>query len=106
MFVLDSDYLSLIHVAESKLGNHLRRRMNEIGPSEFATTIANYDEQTRGWMAVVARAKRNSDLIEAYRRLERHLRVYCSMPVLSFDERAAIQTQRRRYWANRLSYLR
>ena len=33
------------------------------------------------------------DLIDGYRRLERHLRVYCSMPVLSFDEKAAIRFQ-------------
>jgi tRNA(fMet)-specific endonuclease VapC len=93
MFVLDSDYLSLIHLAESKLGKYLRRRMNEIGPTEFATTIANFDEQTRGWMAFAARAKRNAELIDAYRRLERHLRVYYSMSVLSFDENAAIHYQ-------------
>jgi tRNA(fMet)-specific endonuclease VapC len=93
MFVLDSDYLSLIHLAESRLGGHLRRRMSEIGTTEFATTIANFDEQTRGWMAVAARARRNAELIDAYRRLERHLRVYCSMPVLSFDENAAVRYQ-------------
>lgn len=93
MFVLDCDYLSLIDLAESKLGGRLRRRMNEIGPAEFATTIANYDEQTRGWMAFVARARRNPELIDAYQRLERHLKVYCSMPVLSFDDRAAMHLQ-------------
>jgi tRNA(fMet)-specific endonuclease VapC len=93
MYVLDSDYLSLIDLAESKLGDFLRRRMITTGTAEFTTTIANFDEQTRGWMAVIARAKRNTDLIDAYRRLERHLKVYCSMPVLSFDEKAAVRFQ-------------
>jgi tRNA(fMet)-specific endonuclease VapC len=93
MFVLDSDYLSLLDLAESKLGNYLRGRMNDTGFGEFATTIVNFEEQTRGWMAFAARTTGNAKLIDAYRRLERHLRLYCSMPVLSFDENAAIRFQ-------------
>jgi tRNA(fMet)-specific endonuclease VapC len=93
MFVLDSDYLSLIDRAGSKLGDFLRRRMGQIGPDEFATTIVNFDEQTRGWMAVAARARRMKELINAYGRLERHLRVYCPMRILSFDEAAAMRFQ-------------
>jgi len=93
MFVLDSDYLSLIHRAESELGSRIRRRMAELGPAEFATTIVNFEEQTRGWLSFAAKSKRNADMIEAYRRLEGHLRVYCPMKVLAFDEAAAVRFQ-------------
>jgi tRNA(fMet)-specific endonuclease VapC len=93
MYVLDTDYLSLIGRAESKSGAGLRRRMEEIGVSEFATTIANYDEQTRGWLAFSAKAKTVAETIEAYRRLNRHLSLYCSMRVLDFDELAATRYQ-------------
>jgi tRNA(fMet)-specific endonuclease VapC len=93
MYVLDSDYLSLIGQAESKLGARLRRRMEEIGVSEFVTTIASYEEQTRGWLAFSAKAKTVAKTIEAYRRLNRHLSLYCSMRVLDFDELAATRFQ-------------
>ncbi len=93
MFVLDSDHLSLIDRSDSELGTRIRRRIEHIGKELFATTIVNYDEQTRGWMAYAAKAKRNSELIEAYRRLERHLHMYCATRVLSFDELAAVRFQ-------------
>jgi len=93
MFVLDSDHLSLIDRAESAVGGLIRRRIEQMGSSEFATTIANFDEQTRGWMAYGARARRNAELIQAYDRLEKHLRLYCSARILSFDESAAVHYQ-------------
>ena len=93
MFVLDSDHLSLIDRSDSKLGSSIRRRIEQIGVHHFATTIVNYDEQTRGWLAYSAKAKRNAELIDAYRRLEGHLRIYCATRVLSFDELAAVKFQ-------------
>lgn len=54
MFVLDSDHLSLIDRADSASGGLIRERMEQIGLSEFATTIANFDEQTRaGWLTLL-----------------------------------------------------
>src|SRR5205085_5255073 len=91
MFVLDSDYLSLIHQAESELGGRIRHSIEDVGPAEFVTTIVNFEEQTRGWLAFAAKSKSNAELIEAYRRLEGHLRVYCPMTVLAFDQSAAMR---------------
>ena len=93
MYVLDSDYLSFIAREESQSGRHLRQRMQVIGVSEFATTIANYEEQTRGWLAFAAKTRRVSELIDAYDRLQRHLSLYCSIRILRFDELAATKLQ-------------
>jgi tRNA(fMet)-specific endonuclease VapC len=93
MYVLDTDYLSLIARAESGLGVLIRRRMDEVGVAEFSTTIANYDEQTRGWLAFIAKSKTVAQLIEAYRRLQRHLSLYCSIQILDFNELAATKYQ-------------
>ena len=38
------------------------------------TTIITYEEQTRGWMAYMARTKTVAEEIEAYGRLKIHLR--------------------------------
>ena len=93
MYVLDSDYLSLLAHANSQSGRHLRQRMEEIGVSEFATTIANYEEQTRGWLAFAAKARRVAELIDAYARLQKHLSLYCSIRILAFDDLAATRFQ-------------
>lgn len=44
-------------------------------------------------MAYAARARRNADLIQAYSRLEKHLRPYCTTRILSFDDSAAVHFQ-------------
>jgi tRNA(fMet)-specific endonuclease VapC len=93
MYVLDSDYLSLIAREESQPGKHLRQRITAVGLSEFATTVANYEEQTRGWLAFTAKARQVSALIDAYDRLQRHLDLYCSIQVLGFDDVAATKFQ-------------
>ena len=60
----------------------------------MAVTIVSYEEQTRGWLAYVARARTLGQQVEAYRRLRRHLDVYRTAKVLDFDEQAATQFQR------------
>lgn len=93
MFVLDSDHLTLIDRSESTAGQRIRERIEAVGTAGFATTIVNYEEQTRGWLSYAAKAKRNSELIDCYRRLERHLRLFCGTRILAFDESAAVQFQ-------------
>ena len=56
---------------------------------EIATTIVSVEEQTRGWLAVIARSRGRARLIEAYARLENHLMVIADWRVLGFDEASA-----------------
>ncbi len=90
MLVLDTDHMSLLEwgAADSAA---LRERIADIPPDQAATTIISYEEQMRGWMAYIARAKSLTQQIEAYRRLRRHLENYRQIPVLDFDEGAAVQ---------------
>ena len=56
-----------------------------------------YDqEQMRGWMAYLARARSMAQQITAYGRLLAHLDNYRRIPVLEFDEAAAMVFQRLR----------
>ena len=71
----------------------LRSRL-QVVDEEVAVTIVSYEEQTRGWLAYVARARTLGQQVEAYRRLRRHLDVYRTAKVLDFDEQAATQFQR------------
>jgi tRNA(fMet)-specific endonuclease VapC len=61
---------------------------------EVATTIISYEEQTRGWFAVLAKARTLAAEVEAYRRLSRHLENYRELLVLEFRQEAAVHYQR------------
>jgi tRNA(fMet)-specific endonuclease VapC len=96
MVVLDTDHLTLLEQAKSAAGTRLRARLAGVAPPDAVTTIVTYEEQTRGWLAYMSRAKTLAQQIEAYRRLARHLDTYRSIPVLEFDEAAAVELQRLR----------
>jgi tRNA(fMet)-specific endonuclease VapC len=87
MLVLDTDHMSLLEWG-SKASSVLRERLADVAADQVATTIINYEEQVRGWMAYIARAKSSSQQLLAYQRLSRHLDNYREIPVLEFDEAA------------------
>jgi tRNA(fMet)-specific endonuclease VapC len=95
MLILDSDHMSLLEWGGEGCAA-LRERLADCSPDEVATTIVNYEEQIRGWMAYIARAKSTAQQVEAYQRLRRHLDNYRQIPVLDFDEAAADEFQRLR----------
>jgi tRNA(fMet)-specific endonuclease VapC len=74
----------------------LRERLTDRDEHEVATTIVNYEEQIRGWMAYIAGARSIDSQVEAYRRLRNHLDNYRQVPVLDFDQAAAAVYQRLR----------
>lgn len=88
MLVLDTDHMSLLEW-DSSSASRLRERLADHEPHEVATTIVNYEEQIRGWMAYIASARSLTDQVEAYRRLRNHLENYRQVPVLDFDATAA-----------------
>jgi tRNA(fMet)-specific endonuclease VapC len=60
------------------------------------TTVISYEEQMRGWMAYLARARLMAPQITACGRLPSHLENYRRIPVLGVDEAAATEFQRLR----------
>ena len=97
MVVLDTDHVSVLEWASSPEALTLRSRLEQLPDEEIATTIISFEEQTRGWLAVLAKARALSRQVEAYRRLRRQLDNYCGMAVLDFDERAATEYQQLRH---------
>jgi len=96
MLVLDTDHVSLLEQLDSPEGRRLRERLAPVPEAEKATSIISFEEQTRGWMAVLAQARDMARLIDAYRRLKQQLTNYCAMNVLEFGERSAVEFQRLR----------
>ena len=96
MFVLDTDHLSLLQWNVGVEGRRLSKRLSVIPADELVTTIISFEEQMRGWLSYLGKARTVTQQIEAYRRLTRHLEYYRQIPVLTFDETAAVEFQRLR----------
>lgn len=95
MLILDTDHMSLLEW-DSNAAAQLRERLSDHDEADVATTIVNYEEQVRGWMAYIAKTRSVDAQVEAYRRLRNHLDNYRQIPVLDFDNRAAAVYQRLR----------
>jgi tRNA(fMet)-specific endonuclease VapC len=68
-------------------------------PEELAVTIISYEEQTRGWLQLIAQVKTSGDELLAYQRLEKHIQTFARLPVVGYNEKAIQQFQhlRQRY---------
>jgi tRNA(fMet)-specific endonuclease VapC len=94
--VLDTDHMSLLQRADSTEGRQLAIRLEPFPESEISTTIVAFEEQARGWMAQISKAKRLGEVVVAYSRLLQLLNDYRKLQVLSFDTTAAQEFERLR----------
>jgi tRNA(fMet)-specific endonuclease VapC len=95
LYIFDTDHMSLLERLDSEAGYHINTRLDQrIGAADkVMTTIITFEEQMRGWMARLAKAKNLSQQIEDYRKLNLMLDNYRSIQVLDFDEKSALQYQ-------------
>lgn len=96
MFILDTDHLTFLELGTGREAARLIERLSAVDPAEVATTIITYEEQTRGWMALLSNCRTVKAQVEAYGRLGKHLECYRRVPVLGFDDNAAVCFQRLR----------
>lgn len=90
MIVLDTDHLSLLTWEDGAAGQGLETRLLEAGEAGHATTIITYEEQVRGWLAYLAKARSASQITEGFGRLNRHLDAFRSIRVFGFDHAEAL----------------
>jgi len=96
MVVLDTDHMSILERNTQPGSTTLRAHLAHLPPDEAVTTIISYEEQMRGWMAYLTQSRAVAQQVVAYRRLLQHLDNYRRIPVLVFDETAAVVFQRLR----------
>lgn len=94
--VLDTDHLSLLEWRAGTDARRLRARLRGVDPESVVSTIISFEEQMRGWLAQLAKARTMAYQLNAYSRLSRHVRTFREVPLLEFDERAAVEFQRLR----------
>ena len=96
LVILDTDHLSLLLFPDSEAADRIVERLVSERVGQLTTTIVTYEEQSRGWLARIARARSIDQEIESYRKLRDSLADFCVMEVLDFDEEAAAEYQRLR----------
>jgi tRNA(fMet)-specific endonuclease VapC len=98
MYLLDTDHLSVLERGGAE-AERLRRRLQVVPPDQVTATVVSYEEQTRGWLSVMAKARSLEDQVTAYGYFQRHRQVFCAVPLIGFDTAAAAivqQLQRQR----------
>jgi tRNA(fMet)-specific endonuclease VapC len=95
MYLLDTDHLTVFDRGGPS-AQVLLAKMSQINPDEFATTIISYEEQTRGWLSYIAKARSLDDQVLAYSKLQRHLAKFRAATVIGFEQSSAKEFERLR----------
>lgn len=91
MIILDTDCLSLMERARILDSSGLRKELEKFHEDDIFTTIISFEEQMRGWLAVIARCKTPEDEIFGYEMLHKLLENYRNTQVLGYDEAAVVE---------------
>jgi tRNA(fMet)-specific endonuclease VapC len=89
MLVLDTDILTIIQRASSVEYAPLIARLPANDPLSVHVTIITVEEQLRGWLSYVAKARTRDKRIDAYSRLRGFIRDLSARQILDFDGAAA-----------------
>ena len=95
MLILDTDLLTIVQRREGAVYHQLDARLEEASDKELiGVTIISFEEQTRGWLAYIAKTRASDRQVDAYARLHLLLRDFSNRQVLDFDSRAASEYDR------------
>jgi len=84
--ILDTDHLTVIQRRTEPGYSRLRARLSKFPPNTVQTTIVSFEEQVRGWLAVISRTRNQSREVIAYQHLQALLRFFNEIPVLAYTE--------------------
>lgn len=81
MFILDTDRISLFQ------RNHpiIVARVSEAPPDKLATTLITFEEQIRGRLNVIRKAKSDNEIVRAYENLYETLLFFENVRIINFD---------------------
>src|SRR6266446_1832011 len=92
--LLDTDHFSILQERRQPASSYLETRMQLLPPRTVKTSIVSFQEQTRGWLAWLHRARKPAELLKGYYFLQELLRYYNKVEVLPFDAAALAEYQR------------
>jgi tRNA(fMet)-specific endonuclease VapC len=96
VILIDTDHLSVLSNRRSAAHASLVRRMTSSPDQEFAIPVICVEEQCKGWLALVNRARRIHDQVEPYGRLAKLIDFLSDWHLVPFDVAAADEFERLR----------
>src|SRR5262245_24089925 len=90
--LLDTDHFSILQEHRQPGCANLEQRL--LPQAAIKTSIVSFQEQTRGWLAWLHRARKPAELLKGYFFLQELLRYYSMFEVLPFDAAALAEYQR------------
>lgn len=84
LYVLDTDHLTLIQLAEPRVSARYLYEPKE----NIAVSIASFEEQVRGRLAYLSQARVPARQIRGYAWLRETQEFYCSIRILDFSDEA------------------
>ena len=88
MIVLDTDMLTLVQRRSGSEYERLVARLDNSTDRDVRVTIVSFEEQMRGWLAWIVKARTTPRLIAAYHRLGALLADFDTRPLIEFDRLA------------------
>jgi tRNA(fMet)-specific endonuclease VapC len=95
MYILDTDHLSFIQ-RNGKEGKKILSRLAILDNPEVAVTVITYEEQVRGRLSFLSKAKTIDRQVLAYQGLEQLVLDYQSIVIVPFNRIAVLEHQRLR----------
>ena len=94
--LLDTDHFSILQQRREPECSNLEKRMQSFPSPLIKTSIVSFQEQARGWLAWIHRARKPAELLKGYYFLQELLRYYHMFEVLPFDAAALTEYDRLR----------
>jgi tRNA(fMet)-specific endonuclease VapC len=82
MFILDTDYISLFQRHHPQVS----ARVLATPPLELATTVVTVEEQLRGRLERIRRARSDAEVVRAYQNLLATVLYFRTITIMDFDE--------------------
>ncbi len=95
MYILDTDHLSLIQ-RNGQEGKRILTKLAAVETLEVSVTVITYEEQVRGRLTVLSKAKMLDEQVFAYQGLQQLATDYQSIAIIPFSRTAALEHQRLR----------
>ena len=91
MILLDSNHLSILKYHESERSIRLVARLALSGDPVVGAPVICVEEQMRGWMASIAKERQPERQVYAYRELAGLFSFFARLPIVPFDDAAAVE---------------
>jgi len=95
VIILDTDILSIVQRASGPEYEILANRLDSVA-DDVVVSIVTFEEQMRGWLAFIARAKSLNQQIVAYAKLHALVDDFSTRPILDFDQSSAMELEKLR----------